>query len=440
MTCFLAALILAVAVLAGNGAAARIVILSGVVIENKAPVAGAEVTIGTTTTVTDKGGAFDIDAVGTQIPVTVTIPARPGVTYTGSVDTTVGRVVIDLASLKAVFADSGGGLEVVLGAFPALKDALAALGSAPGTPGLYLVDNGAYGVSAGRQSSRELAAAAVADAQKAGFRGAAVYSAGDLLLKIAANPRDANAPQTVQGALMAALENDNEAVRRSTRVALGNLGQPVVPALLAALAGKSYRTDLGVLVALSRIRDWSAPRDVVARIWTTVQAYNEPVIRGAFDDALRALRLADKLALVGSAPRSVADFQQQVALPADGLAGPLTTQALNEAVMAALQQGTAADTDAKIDIKSWGAAPPSAAWCYQEDRLDPGPNRYSVHCHWSQDRCATAKGGKSAWVNTACTLTAGLDKSGWTPTPKGWMGSWFAFSDKPLGGPFPQLP
>jgi hypothetical protein len=84
-------------------------------------------------------------------------------------------------------------------------------------------------------------------------------------------------------------------------------------------------------------------------------------------------------------------------------------------------------------------APPSPAFCYQEDNLQPGPQRYSVHCHATQEKCKTARGPNPRTKQSACTQ---VDLSGaqWSPRHPGWMGSWFEFRSDAFGAPFPALP
>jgi len=88
---------------------------------------------------------------------------------------------------------------------------------------------------------------------------------------------------------------------------------------------------------------------------------------------------------------------------------------------------------------NWSDAPPKLGWCYQEDSLVPGPERYSVHCHWAEDRCNKAKGNRSDIGQSLCKLVE-LGEADWMPNKKGWQGSWFEFRPVPFPDPFPKLP
>lgn len=89
-------------------------------------------------------------------------------------------------------------------------------------------------------------------------------------------------------------------------------------------------------------------------------------------------------------------------------------------------------------VKAWKKVPPKQAWCYQErDPRKPGEKQYSVYCHWSQDRCNTAKSGSK--IATSCALVPNVDTADWQPSAKGYMDSWFQLDrTSPLPPPFPQ--
>jgi hypothetical protein len=90
-------------------------------------------------------------------------------------------------------------------------------------------------------------------------------------------------------------------------------------------------------------------------------------------------------------------------------------------------------------VASTGSAPyPDRAYCYQEDRLQDGASRFSVHCHETKERCETARGPSKVWKQTQCELID-LTLARWNPGHPGWMGSWYQFSREPFGEPFPQL-
>ncbi|HVT17780.1 MAG TPA: hypothetical protein VHQ90_16580 [Thermoanaerobaculia bacterium] len=82
--------------------------------------------------------------------------------------------------------------------------------------------------------------------------------------------------------------------------------------------------------------------------------------------------------------------------------------------------------------------PPTAGFCYQEDRLVDGPGRYSVHCHSSQERCNKARGPNQKYKQSPCDYVD-LSRAAWKPNPGGWMGAWYQFNREPFGDPFPRL-
>jgi hypothetical protein len=92
-----------------------------------------------------------------------------------------------------------------------------------------------------------------------------------------------------------------------------------------------------------------------------------------------------------------------------------------------------------VDPKLWSAGPPAMGWCYQEDKLSPGPDQFSVNCHWSRERCETAKGPEGDRRKTPCTFVDDLGSADWKPG-RGYMGSWFQYSPAPMPAPFPPLP
>lgn len=87
-------------------------------------------------------------------------------------------------------------------------------------------------------------------------------------------------------------------------------------------------------------------------------------------------------------------------------------------------------------VLAWTRYVPKEAWCYQE--RDKEGNRYSVYCHWSEDRCNRAKQGSRR--ATSCDLVPNLDSANWSPMPKGLYDSWYQLDrEKPLPPPFPQF-
>ena len=81
---------------------------------------------------------------------------------------------------------------------------------------------------------------------------------------------------------------------------------------------------------------------------------------------------------------------------------------------------------------------PSKAYCYQEDRLQDGMSRFSVHCHEIPANCEKARGPSKVRKQSACTLID-LTAAHWSPGHPGYIGSWYQFSREPFGAPFPQL-
>lgn len=88
---------------------------------------------------------------------------------------------------------------------------------------------------------------------------------------------------------------------------------------------------------------------------------------------------------------------------------------------------------------NWRIKPPNEAWCYQEDRIKPGPGRFLIHCHWSEERCKKARVEEGKWRKTECVFIKDLDKVDWNPGSRGWMDAWYQYSDKPFPPPFPQF-
>ncbi|HWZ97075.1 MAG TPA: TonB family protein [Candidatus Dormibacteraeota bacterium] len=89
-------------------------------------------------------------------------------------------------------------------------------------------------------------------------------------------------------------------------------------------------------------------------------------------------------------------------------------------------------------VHAWEKFPPKQAWCYQErDFKKPAESQYSVHCHWSEERCSKAKAASK--TASPCAFVPNLDTADWKPSSKGWMDSWYQLDrPKPLPAPFPQ--
>ncbi|MCB1757777.1 MAG: hypothetical protein KDJ38_19815 [Gammaproteobacteria bacterium] len=118
------------------------------------------------------------------------------------------------------------------------------------------------------------------------------------------------------------------------------------------------------------------------------------------------------------------------------------TEVLNRYSGVPINDATKNDLIKSVPLPSsatWTEAPPLSGWCYQEDRLEEGPKQFSVHCHWSEDRCKEARGPSSKWNQSLCVIVD-LSNAEWDPNPRGWQGSWYEFRSKPFPEPFPQLP
>lgn len=118
------------------------------------------------------------------------------------------------------------------------------------------------------------------------------------------------------------------------------------------------------------------------------------------------------------------------------------TEVLNRYSGVPINEATRKDLIENVPIPSsdtWSDTPPKSGWCYQEDRSKDGPQRYSVHCHWSEQRCNEARGPNAKFKQSACELV-NLREANWSPNPKGWQGSWYEFRAKQFPKPFPQLP
>jgi hypothetical protein len=87
---------------------------------------------------------------------------------------------------------------------------------------------------------------------------------------------------------------------------------------------------------------------------------------------------------------------------------------------------------------AWADTSPGEGFCYQEDRLEDGAERYSVHCHATPENCEKARGPNPRYQQSDCLLVS-LRDADWTPA-KGYMGSLYAFRSEPFGAPFPLAP
>ncbi len=153
---------------------------------------------------------------------------------------------------------------------------------------------------------------------------------------------------------------------------------------------------------------------------TTLRAQNESLSK-ALSTAKATNEVAKaEFARLQTANRRVSEAAQQV-----------------QASVAATIENNAPLVDKAVALAS-RASYPDSAYCYQEDRLQDGASRYSVHCHETEQRCETARGPSKVRKQTQCELTD-LTTARWNPSHPGWLGSWYQFSRQPFGKPFPQL-
>ena len=108
---------------------------------------------------------------------------------------------------------------------------------------------------------------------------------------------------------------------------------------------------------------------------------------------------------------------------------------VQESVVARIENNESLVEEAAGSTKRAGY--PDKAFCYQEDTLRDGADRFSVHCHETKERCDTVRGPNKNRKQTQCELTD-LTQARWNPG-RGYMGSWFQDSREPFGTPFPQL-
>ena len=92
----------------------------------------------------------------------------------------------------------------------------------------------------------------------------------------------------------------------------------------------------------------------------------------------------------------------------------------------------------KARSSTYVKALPSPAFCYQEDRLQSGSERYSVHCHATLAQCEAARGPNSKTKQSMCEMLT-LSGVQWNPQYPGWKGSWFEFRSDPFDDPFPKV-
>jgi hypothetical protein len=148
---------------------------------------------------------------------------------------------------------------------------------------------------------------------------------------------------------------------------------------------------------------------------------------------------ADLLRALAAAEASTGDAKQREELARLQLESQKTVEAAKQ--VQASVRATLATNDPLIEKARLAKAtdtPPSLAYCYQEDRLEAGPQRYSVHCHATLAGCEAARGPNPRTKQSPCTAVP-LDEVQWAPRHPGWMGSWYEFRSVPFGPPFPQI-
>jgi hypothetical protein len=148
---------------------------------------------------------------------------------------------------------------------------------------------------------------------------------------------------------------------------------------------------------------------------------------------------ADLLKALAEAEAHAGDAKQREDLARLQLENQKTVEAAKK--VQASVRATLATNDPLLERARLAKAtdtPPSLAYCYQEDRLETGPLRYSVHCHATLAGCEAARGHNPRTKQSPCAAVP-LDEAQWTPRHPGWMGSWYEFRSEPFGRPFPQI-
>lgn len=110
----------------------------------------------------------------------------------------------------------------------------------------------------------------------------------------------------------------------------------------------------------------------------------------------------------------------------------------SEYVQSSVAKTIAANAPLVEKARSDTRADTTVRFCYQEDRLEDGPKRYSVHCHSLQETCETARGPHSQWKQSACERVD-LTQADWKPRLGGFMGSRYEFRSEPFPSPFPKI-
>lgn len=87
----------------------------------------------------------------------------------------------------------------------------------------------------------------------------------------------------------------------------------------------------------------------------------------------------------------------------------------------------------------WTSRAPDRAWCFQEDRIKPGPGHYLALCLRTPAICDDARAQRKNRKRSPCLRVDGLRATNWNPGKGGLLGSWYKYSDRPFERPFPPL-
>ena len=165
------------------------------------------------------------------------------------------------------------------------------------------------------------------------------------------------------------------------------------------------------------------------------QLYDTDVALRTAQDTIGSLQAFNAVlltALAGSSPgasrtETLAKLQLKGRQEAEGV------KEIQASVAATLATNNSLIEKAKTPVVA--SDPPSPAYCYQEDSLQSGPQRYAVHCHATKSRCELARGPNSRTKQSTCAQVtlSGVD---WRPIHPGLMGSWYEFRSDPFGSPF----
>lgn len=98
-----------------------------------------------------------------------------------------------------------------------------------------------------------------------------------------------------------------------------------------------------------------------------------------------------------------------------------------------------AGSKAITPTESGTLSPPSTAYCYQEDKLQPGPQRFGMLCFQDKPTCELVRGPNPHTRQSACEAVS-LGNAPWSPRYPGYMRSWYELRATPFPAPFPGLP